>query len=568
MVRADDLVHLLVPDQPATQAVPNRCPEISNRPMGQWLFQLLAFTDVVTIDINAMARLALVFLFVHATVVSATADECGNRTILLVDDHFVLYRPGTERILHRPIRHSQNPLVVCDKPWEAGTIAYCSVHRESESEKHQLWYQAWHPTEGAHLCYAVSDDGLRWVKPTLGLIEFNGSKNNNIVMRIGFGAGVLVDPSDANRERRYKYAYWDDFGTCIAFSPDGIHWTKYDRNPVILGSHGEYKQPPLVGDPNISKRHLGGPPLSTSDVTDPIWDPLKSCYAIYAKTWLDGPDGTMHWKRAVVRTESDDFIHWTKPVLVVAPDEFDDRAGDSSLKRDAGGGGTGRKQLHSGPTFVYNGIYFSTLQVLDASVTGTMPIELALSRDGYQWQRPFRDLFWIPALEDKSQFDASIIWSNATPLFLENEFHFYYGAYGHTWNSADRYQSSGIGLATMPRDRFAGVRPTEKIGQITLKAVDLSSYDRLEVNADASAGAVRIEVLNTSGYRMPGYTRQEAVPLEGDDLHHVAAWKRSTISQLPAGDYRLRLHLENAEVFAITLVRTRELGNSNSEIDP
>jgi hypothetical protein len=29
------------------------------------------------------------------------------------------------------------------------------------------------------MCYAVSEDGLHWEKPNLGLVEYNGSKENN-----------------------------------------------------------------------------------------------------------------------------------------------------------------------------------------------------------------------------------------------------------------------------------------------------------------------------------------------------------------------------------------------------
>ncbi|GIT29989.1 MAG: hypothetical protein Ct9H300mP1_20350 [Planctomycetaceae bacterium] len=30
-------------------------------------------------------------------------------------------------------------------------------------------------------CYAESHDGIRWTKPDLGFVEFNGSKKNNII---------------------------------------------------------------------------------------------------------------------------------------------------------------------------------------------------------------------------------------------------------------------------------------------------------------------------------------------------------------------------------------------------
>jgi hypothetical protein len=193
------------------------------------------------------------------------------------------------------------------------------------------------------------------------------------------------------------------------------------------------------------------------------------------------------------------------------------------------------------------------LQVMDAGDTGNMPIELALSHDGYHWERPFRKQFFLPPLQDKTKFDASLIWSNATPVYLEDEFRFYYGAYGHEWNSSDPEQISGIGLATMPRDRFAGVRPIGTFGQITFKAIDLRDCRGMTLNADATRGTIRADLLNEDGYRVRGYSRDDAAVITGDSLRHQVAWKDRDLSQLPAGRYKLRLHLKEAEVFALTL---------------
>ena len=480
-----------------------------------------------------------------------------GRTILLVDDRPILYRSGTERVLRPLDRHPKNPVLVSDKAWEL-TIAYCSVHRDSATGHYQLWYQAW-----GKLCYATSEDGIHWGKPELELHDYEGEGPTNILLDIGFGAGVLFDPRDPDPSRRYKFAYWDSgklggfehLGLVVAFSPDGIHWRKHPEAPVLKGSHGHYIQPPFSGDSWIETGELGGPPLSTSDVTDPIWDPARDTFAIYSKTWLDGPDGTMHWKRAVVRTESNDFVHWSKPRLVIAPDELDGWSGDErELSRTAGGGGSDGKQLHSGPAFYYNGRYFSLLQVLDSGASGNMPIELALSHDGYQWERPFRKIMFLPPLEDKTRFDASIIWSNATPVFLRDQFRFYYGAYSNEWNiDDDRKQISGIGLATMPRDRFAGIRPLSRIGQITLRALDLSGVSSLTLNADASQGSIWVELLDQDGYRLRRWSRAEAKVIRGDDLRHPVGWKDRSLSDLPPGRYRLRIHLDNAQVFAVSL---------------
>ena len=219
-----------------------------------------------------------------------------------------------------------------------------------------------------------------------------------------------------------------------------------------------------------------------------------------------------------------------------------------------GGGGSDGVQLHSGPAFYYNDLYFSMLQVMDSGGTGNMPIELALSRDGYSWKRPFRNIWFIPPLENKNLFDASLIWSNATPVYSRDMFRFYYGAYGKPWNSSDNRQISGIGFAEMPRNRFAGIRPLKKFGQITLKSLALDKIKRIEVNGHAANGSIRVEVLGDYGYRIKGFTKADSIPIKTDSLRNISEWNNESISQLPKGRYRLRIHLENAEVYAVTLI--------------
>lgn len=292
-----------------------------------------------------------------------------------------------------------------------------------------------------------------------------------------------------------------------------------------------------------------------SDAIDLIWDPNRQVYAVYAKTVITGPKGNMKWKRAVARTESKDFIHWEKPQLVMAPDEFDDMEQTTLYSNGSGKGG---KQFHNGPAFYYNNMYFSLLQVLDPAGTGNMPIELAISYDGFNWERPFRNKFFLPPLEDKTKFDASIIWSNATPIFFKDEIHFYYGAYNVNWSNLISQRGhysdiiSGIGLATIPLDRFAGIKPIDKFGQITFKVIDLTNIKAITLNANAPNGTIRAELLNADGYRIRGFSKDDAVVIKGNSLRHKVTWKDRDIENLPAGKYRIRLHLENAEVFALT----------------
>ena len=63
------------------------------------------------------------FTFTHSPGGRVVADEpaaSGSRTLLLVDDHHVLYRSGTERVFHPARLNPTNPVVREDR---ASTVA-------------------------------------------------------------------------------------------------------------------------------------------------------------------------------------------------------------------------------------------------------------------------------------------------------------------------------------------------------------------------------------------------------------------------------------------------------------
>lgn len=74
--------------------------------------------------------------------------------------------------------------------------------------------------------YAESEDGLHWVKARLGLVDFNGNKNNNRLLfsppRLNFALMALygryypsTDPEHKDHSRATIYLY---------FSADGLRW--------------------------------------------------------------------------------------------------------------------------------------------------------------------------------------------------------------------------------------------------------------------------------------------------------------------------------------------------------
>ena len=434
-------------------------------------------------------------------------------------------------------------------------------------------------------------DGVSFTKPELGIHDFDGTRfgiegritGTNIVLLGGGGYGdryansVLFEPRDPDESKRYKMLYTDFSkesdgrewpGFHAAFSPDGIHWTKSPSNPLNRTAYGGRGLQPPFSDEDVYTerwdkaknftRKTWALPLSMSDAADVFFDPIGERYVVYGKAWIQGPAGGLAWKHAMARIESPDFLQWSKPHIVSGPDDRDPP----------------NTEFHTSPVFFHKGVYFCLNQILSArgeaigAKADAMHIELMISRDGFRWERPFRDEPFIAGREQA--FSNGGIFTNATPVILAREMRFYYGGYnsgaiGGGKKLTDPSQQSGVGFASIPLDRFAGIRPVavsaqstlkrplENIGQITLKPLDLGGIRKIAVNADATEGEVRLEILNEDGFRMRGFSKDEAIPMKGDSLAHVAAWKDKDPEGLPKGKYLLRIHLDNAEVFAVTL---------------
>lgn len=132
-----------------------------------------------------------------------------------------------------------------DASWEGSGSGYHTVFQDDDL--YRMYYKAWQHVagdlkpHGIFGGYAESQDGIHWVKPELGIFEFNGSKKNNIVWS-GPGSHDFTVFKDANpkckAEARYKAVARNHKDAkvkgLLAFqSPDGIHWSLMCDKPII-----------------------------------------------------------------------------------------------------------------------------------------------------------------------------------------------------------------------------------------------------------------------------------------------------------------------------------------------
>lgn len=228
----------------------------------------------------------------------------GTRREVLWDEYLADgERTTAELVLHRP--QAREVVMHHDAPWEGDG---CDFHNiVADDGLYRLYYLGWetmNPEVTSHIprpivvCYAESADGLTWVKPDLGLCEFDGSKSNNIILDEhtakfdNFSVFVDANP-DCPPEERYKGVGLDgnDHYLWCFTSADGIHFEKAWR----MTDQGRF---------------------DTLNVA--LWDRHTGKYFCYVRDFHGGaPGADLNERIRDVRwMVSDDFRTWTVPVLL------------------------------------------------------------------------------------------------------------------------------------------------------------------------------------------------------------------------------------------------------------
>lgn len=126
-----------------------------------------------------------------------TSHAISDAPQLLWDDAVVDEAASTaERRLHEP--SFAETVLVHDAPWEGDACNFHNIlaDRDDNGPLYRLYYLGWTMEEGASwkrtglvppphgvcVCYAESRDGLVWTKPALGLRDFEGSRENNVIL--------------------------------------------------------------------------------------------------------------------------------------------------------------------------------------------------------------------------------------------------------------------------------------------------------------------------------------------------------------------------------------------------
>lgn len=176
--------------------------------------------------------------------ISTSLDEL---VLFPFDDYAIPFQRGVELSLRG--YQGRRRIVVApgeeDRPDSVHVAYYGTVKRVCNEL--WMWYLGQGQTSGGNkepwfqrVCLAKSKDGYLWEKPNLGLVEYNGSMENNLVDmgdQIGHVAACVVfyEPDEPNPDRRFKMAFADRRyrnQLAVAFSADGLVWQESPKNPV------------------------------------------------------------------------------------------------------------------------------------------------------------------------------------------------------------------------------------------------------------------------------------------------------------------------------------------------
>lgn len=499
----------------------------------------------------------------------------GQRQLFL-DDHIVERIEGLERTLHRP--RKRGLVLKPDQPWEKGRAWAFSAPIWVSEERVYKWI--YRPNYKNWSGLAVSKDGIHWEKPSLGLVEFNGSKENNLVSKRRIQK-VVIDPYDPDPQRRYKGLA----GNTPVVSADLLHWHNADSVRLKGGDSGS-----LTYDEQ--GRRLLAPTKMRSEGSK-------------TKTY-----------RQFKLTTSDDFRSWSKARFFFGADEEDQRLAVQRIRRWLSDPGRPRplfveppphlgwtppeairelpKRRHSWnaqcqniSVFPYHGQYIALITLMYPTgaylpkfqnTSAFFMVEVASTRDLKSWNR-LREPFLTPARLDHGvaeNYERMLVQVVNRPIVREDELWFYYnGCKAHQsfkgWGSGPgRYSTymdgaprkveslselerediaagqSAIYLATLRLDGFVSLDAGGEAGFVLTKPLKLRG-GQLFLNASCRDNSnASVEILNELG---------EAIAVShtvtGDGVRLPVRWKENVdLTSLAGRTVRLKIHLKDADLYA------------------
>ena len=472
--------------------------------------------------------------------------ESGIRQLFL--DGFnlgALYR--VKRKIHQPHKYEGNPVIRADQPWKKTPGQYAAPGKKAaqtemiQATSAPIWdpeekvWKMWYGSRGG-TGFARSRDGIVWEKPNLEKKEFQGSRKNNLVAVKG------------NPEGSVQHVIWDPIAS------------KEERYKGLLGARG---RKPLVSADGYQFTVLDVPPIPSQDTSQLTFDEMGKQYILTVKH--RGSFG-----RSVFLSLSKDFRTWSEPELIFHADALDQQLGAERIREHMvnpnlytplfNEPSQYNTEIYKMPIFPYEGIYIGFPNYFESSgITpphhnnqdGVNSAKLSTSRDLHNWVKVGnRDVF-LPVSElGGGVIDTAQVLPLSRPIPKGDELWIYYSGLDVRYPAKGAYKGA-IHLARLRRDGFVSFWADERGGFAETRAVRFEG-NRLFVNADASRGELRAEVIDERGRKvLTGWSRDLSQAIDSDQLRVELSWQRQKgIQDLKGKNVRFRFHLKETHLFS------------------
>jgi len=445
------------------------------------------------------------------------AVPIADRLQLFLDDWLIESMHDLELRLHSP--QPAEIVLRKDKPWEDDVMYDPVVIKDGP--RYRMWYRTNFQAPPFYTGYAESKDGVQWVKPSLGLIDFNGSKDNNLVWssgsdkRSGYVLSVFKDTNPkAAEDERYKAIGVTEGCKAVLglLSSDGLRWRPLGGQPIIRGPEGDS----LFDSHNIA-----------------FWDAPRSQYVAYVRGW---PTGCPAGIRSIRRTVSTDFRNWS-------PLEYLDLGSSppEHLYKNAATPYYRRPDI----LLMFPKRFLENRQAdPDWAHKGLSDIVFMSSRDGLCWDRRFMEAFMRPGPDPLNWHERAIEVGQGLVPTKDGRMSLYY---------IEHYRTDSVHIrrGVLRVDGLVSVHARYAAGELVTRPLVFEGR-RLEINyASSAAGSVRIGIEEPSGQPITGYAVGECEEIFGDELCRVPSWAgNSDVSGLAGRPVRLRIHLQDADLYS------------------
>ncbi len=468
-------------------------------------------------------------LMLSSVCLASEPVDIGSRRELFVDYHLIDQLNGVSLKLHSP--QCKGPAIRFDKPWEGKYSAVFSMFQDGDI--YRMYYRGQSDEKEERWCYAESKDGIQWTRPKLGLHEFAGSRDNNILFPPGNGEGHLSPFLDTRpglpADERYKALTLPNlFELKILVSADGIHWRDYHPESVI-----KYPRQGI---------HV----FDTVSVA--FWSETENCFVLYTRWWDENSDKVQGHDvaprtRQIRRHTSDDLIHWSPPQYMTYGD-------------------TPMEELYTNATKPYfraPHIYLSfpkryfpgrnsrsdadfRAAGLPTWNKGISDAAFMSSRGGTKCDRTFMEAFIRPGPDKNNWFGRT---QSIAPVVIPtgpNEISLYCSRH----YSLPTVYIERMALRT---DGFVSVNAPYEGGTLLSKPLTFQG-NNLELNCSTSAaGSIQIEIL--AGDADDQKVLAKSRLLIGDEIDGPVSWEAGTdLAALAGSPVRLRFVMKDADLYS------------------